>query len=73
MAKKTEVSAAAEETVPVISEDAYTVEELAAVSREVFGVPRECVVASLKPLGKQSMTVSEAKAVIEKFMKKEVK
>lgn len=73
MAKKTEVSTKVDETVPAISEDAYPVEELIKASREVFGVPQECVVAALKPLKRETMTVSEARTVIETFMKKEVK
>ncbi len=73
MAKKTEVAAKVEETAPVVSEDAYPVKELIMASREVFGVPQECVVAALKPLKRESMTVSEARTVIETFMKKEVK
>jgi len=73
MAKKTDISTNVEETAQAVSEDTYPVEELIAASREVFGVPQECVVAALKPLKKETMTVSETRAVIEKFMKKEVK
>lgn len=73
MAKKSDIPTNVEETAQVISEDTYPVAELVAESRAVFGVPQECVVAALKPLNKETMTVSEARAVIEKFMKKEVK
>ena len=73
MAKKTEETTKVDTTSSAVSEDTYPVEELIAASREVFGVPQECVVAALKPLKREAMTVSEAKAVIETFMKKEVK
>ncbi len=72
MAKKTETSVV-EETAPVIIEDAYPVADLIAASRDVFGAPQECAVAAFKPLKKKTMTVSEAKTIIDNFMKKEVK
>lgn len=53
--------------------DKYTVEELVAASTNVFGVPSECAVAAFKNCGKTEMTVAEAKQLIDKFMKKEVK
>lgn len=53
--------------------DKYTVHELECASMKVFGVPRECAVAAFKGCKKTEMTVSEAKQIIDKFMKKEVK
>ena len=40
---------------------------------KVFGVPRECAVAAFKGCKKAEMTVAEAKQIIDRFMKKEVK
>ena len=48
------------------SADKYTIQE-------VFGVPRECAVAAFKGCKKTGMTVAEAKQIIDRFMKKEVK
>lgn len=62
-----------EEVKTVPHEDAYPIGDLINASRAVFNVPPEVVVAALKPLGKAMMTVSEAQAVINKFMNKEVK
>ena len=54
------------------SADKYTIQELENASTKVFGVPRECAVAAFK--GKKTeMTVAEAKQIIDRFMKKEVK
>lgn len=53
--------------------DKYTVHELEYASAKVFGVPRECAVAAFKDCEKTEMTVAEAKQIIEKFMKREVK
>lgn len=62
-------------TEPVVqqSADKYTTHELEYASAKVFGVPRECAVAAFKDCGKTEMTVAEAKQIIDKFMKKEVK
>lgn len=62
-----------EEVKPVPKEDAYPIGDLIDASRAVFQVPPEVVVAALKPLGKEQMTVSEAQAAITNFMNKEVK
>ncbi len=59
--------------VPAPVEDKYTVQELIFSARKVFGVPVECATAALLGTDKKEMTVSEAKAVIDAFMKKEVK
>ena len=42
-------------------------------STKEFGVPRECAVAAFKGCKKTEMTVAEAKQIIDRFMKKEVK
>ena len=55
------------------SADKYTIKELENASTKVFGVPRECAVAAFKGCKKTEMTVAEAKQIIDRFMKKEVK
>ena len=54
-------------------ESAYPVSELAANAKKIFGTRQECVSAALKASGKTECTVSEAKVIVEKFLKKEVK
>ena len=54
-------------------ESVYSVNELAANARKIFGTRQECVAAALKASGKTECTVSEAKKIVEKFLKKEVK
>lgn len=55
------------------SADKYTIQELENASEKVFGVPHECAVAAFKGCKKTGMTVAEAKQIIDRFMKKEVK
>ncbi len=55
------------------AESAYKVRELAANAKKVFNTRYECVTAALKEDGKEQYTVSEAKTLVEKFLKKEVK
>lgn len=54
-------------------EPAYPVGELAAGAKKVFGVRQECVLAALKAVGKPDYTVAEAKEIVERFLKREVK
>ena len=56
---------------PVESE--YKVEEFAANAKALFGTRPECVTAALKAAEKVTCTVSEAKSIVEAFLKKEVK
>ncbi len=51
----------------------YSAKELAANARNIFGTRQECVMAALKAAGKAECTVSDAKEIVEKFLKKEVK
>jgi hypothetical protein len=53
-------------------ESKYTVEELAEVA-VTFGTKKECVIAAFKVAGKTKATPSEARTIINKFLKKEVK
>lgn len=57
----------------VPQESVYSVNELAANARKLFGTRQECVVAALRAAGKSECTVSETKKIVEKFLKKEVK
>lgn len=57
----------------VQKESVYSVKELAANARKIFDTRQECVVAALRVDGKSEYTVSEAKEIVEKFLKKEVK
>lgn len=51
----------------------YSVEELAASSPQLFGVPTECVVAACMLAGIKQATEPEAKKIVSDFMNKEVK
>ena len=51
----------------------YPVGELATNAKKLFGSKQECVVAALKAAGKTECTVAEAKKIVEKFLKREVK
>lgn len=57
----------------LLQESVYTVNELATNGKKVFGARQECVSAALRAAGKAECTVSEAKEIVEKFLKKEVK
>lgn len=65
MAKETGKTAKAAESV-------YLVSELAAHAKNIFGTRQECVTAALKGAGKVEYTVSEAKKIVETFLKREV-
>lgn len=54
-------------------ESVYSAGELAANARKIFGTRQECVEAALRSADKTECTVSEAKKIVEKFLKKEVK
>lgn len=63
--KKTEAAT------PVESE--YKVSEFAENAKTLFDTRPECVTAALKGAKKETYTVSEAKSIVEAFLKKEVK
>ncbi len=54
-------------------EPVYSAGEFAANAGKIFGTRQECAAAALKAAGKSEYTVSEAKEIVEKFMKREVK
>jgi len=55
------------------SDPVYTVQELMVVSHSRFGAQPEVVGAALKLAGKDKATVLDAKVIIDKFLKQEVK
>lgn len=60
------------DTAPVVkrtTESVYTAKELAD-NCNIFGTYREIVVVALRQAGKDTATVSEARAIIEKFKNK---
>lgn len=61
-----------QETREVITEPAYEVDYLLANAKEIFGVNKEVVVGALAGQTKQEYTVSEVKALIEKFLNRRV-
>lgn len=54
-------------------ESKYTAAEFAQNARELFKTRPECVVAALRAAKKETCTLSEAKEIVEKFLKREVK
>ncbi len=60
-------------TKPAMSEPVYPVSGFAGSARSLFGTRPECVVAALKAAGKQEYTMTEAKEIVKKFLKKEVR
>lgn len=68
-----EIAVVSEEKPKAAQESVYSVNELAANARKIFGTRQECVAAALKASGKTECTVSEAKKIVEIFLKKEVK
>lgn len=54
------------------AESIYTAKELADSAKNTFGTRKECVLAALEAAGKQKCTVSEAKKIVERFLRKEV-
>lgn len=51
------------------TESVYTAKELAD-NHNIFGTYREIVVVALRQAGKDTATVSEARAIVEKFKNK---
>ena len=54
-------------------EPVYSPGEFAKNAQNLFGTRQECVAAALKTAGKSEYTVSEAKEIVQKFLKREVK
>ncbi|MBQ6091356.1 MAG: hypothetical protein IJL07_08850 [Lachnospiraceae bacterium] len=54
-------------------ESVYTVAEFAENSDKLFNTKPECVVAALRAAEKETCTLSEAREIVDKFLKKEVK
>ncbi len=56
-----------------LTEAVYSVKEFAANARNLFGTRHECVTAALKAAGKSECTTAEAREIVERFLKREVK
>ena len=54
------------------AEAIYTAEELSDNSIQLFGVQAECVTVALKVAGIKNCTVSKAREIVQKFLKKEI-
>ena len=68
------VETAAKKTVKTEEQESvYTASEFAQNASLLFKTRPECVAAALKAAGMETCTLSEAKRVVEKFLKKEVK
>jgi hypothetical protein len=61
------------DTAKQAAESLYSAAELSAAARARFGVPPEVVTAAMRMAGKKSATLSDAKEIITKFSKREVK
>jgi len=59
----------------IIQESEYTVEELAMASESIIGkgIMPECVLAAFRVAKVKKATKNEAKEIVTKFLKKEVK
>ncbi|MCM1104899.1 MAG: hypothetical protein NC409_12435 [Clostridium sp.] len=53
-------------------EAVYAIGEFVGAAKKIFGKSPECVAAALKAAGKTGYTVAEARAVVEKYLKREV-
>lgn len=71
-AKKPNASEETKEVLPKEKETEYGVDELIAARSQLFSCP-DCAMVVLKQSEKKNMTISEAKKLVEEFMKKEVK
>ncbi len=69
---KAEVTQIPKKEQKIVKESVYSAGELAAQAGQLFQTRQECVTAALKAVGKSVCTVSEAKEIVEKFLKKEV-
>ncbi len=56
-----------------VQDSVYQISELAANAGKLFGTRQECVTAALENAGKQEYSIAEAKKIVDKFLKKEVR
>ena len=71
--QQTEAVSEEKETPKPMRESVYVISELAMNARKIFNTRQECVTAALRSAGRTEYTVSEAKEIVKKFLKKEVK
>lgn len=70
---KTEVAQASKKEQAAVQKAVYSVNELAAHAEKLFETKPEVVMAALKAAGKSECTVYEAKEIVDKFLKREVR
>ena len=56
-----------------MNENLYSVDEFAAQAKSLFGTTPEAVKVALRFAGKTETTIEDAKAIVQEFLKKEVK
>ncbi len=56
-----------------VQESVYQISELAGNAGKLFGTRQECVIVALETAGKQEYSIAEAKKIVDKFLKKEVR
>lgn len=71
--KKTETKSQGKRTKAQVQESLYTVQEFAQNSKKLFGVQKEVVITAFKMANKTEGTPSEAKEIVDKFLRKEIK
>ncbi|MBS4932915.1 MAG: hypothetical protein KH020_16710 [Clostridiales bacterium] len=71
--KRAETKSQSRRVATQTQESVYTLQEFAQNSKKLFGVQKECVMAAFKVANKKEATPSEAKEIVEKFMRKEIK
>lgn len=71
--KQTEVMQEPQKGKAAPAASVYTAGELAADAKKLFGTKPECVVAALKAAGKTECSVADAKQILNRFLKREIK
>lgn len=56
-----------------VQESVYQISELAVNAKKLFGTRQECVEVALEAAGEKEYSVTEAKKIVDKFLKKEVR
>lgn len=69
--KTSEADAALKQTNAI--ESLYSVEEIIESGEQLFKQPKEVVTVALKNVNNKKITISEARNLVDKFLKKEVK
>ncbi len=56
-----------------VQDSVYQISELAGNAGKLFATRQECVTAALGAAGRKEYSVTEAKKIVDKFLKKEVR